>query len=495
MPAFVALLFVAAAAMLPPAAVASASDHDSVAQAFLYSALMIATLAGFAAIAGQSFRRAKGAADFLMGLLAAYIFLPVVLALPVAGALRDTSFINAYFEMLSAFTTTGASYYLPERLVPSIHLWRGIVGWLGGLLTWVTAMAILAPLDLGGFEVSSEARLQADGQTAPIIGEGVRPVERVRRAVRQLAPIYAFLTGLLWLALVITGAAPLPASVQAMATMSTSGIALPGHAAGGRVAEAFIALFLIFALTRRAFLPGDAAGYLGRIRRDREVRLALFALVIVTTLVFLRHWLGALEVDRLGNPGLALRALWGNLFTALSFLTTTGFVSADWDAARTWSGLPTPGLVLIGLCLMGGGVATTAGGIKLLRVYALYKHSARELGKLVHPHSVAASGRLGRRIRREGAYIAWIFFMLFVVALAACMAALGVVGIDFEAAMVLSISALTTTGPLAEAALADPIIYADLALGPRIVLSCAMIVGRLELLVLLALINPSFWRN
>jgi trk system potassium uptake protein TrkH len=130
--------------------------------------------------------------------------------------------------------------------------------------------------------------------------------------------------------------------------------------------------------------------------------LAGFAVVVLPTLLFMRHWLGALEVETVANFGDALQALWGSAFTVLSFLTTTGFVSDSWVAAQTWSGLQTPGLLLVGLVLMGGGVATTAGGVKLLRVYALYKHGVREMAKLIYPHSVGGAGRLGRRIRREG---------------------------------------------------------------------------------------------
>ena len=82
--------------------------------------------------------------------------------------------------------------------------------------------------------------------------------------------------------------------------------------------------------------------------------------------------------------------------------------------------------------MMGGGVATTAGGLKLMRIYALYKHGTREIERLLHPHSVAGAGRLGRRIRREGAYIAWVFFMLFLMSLAAVMLALAATGARFS---------------------------------------------------------------
>ena len=144
---------------------------------------------------------------------------------------------------------------------------------------------------------------------------------------------------------------------------------------------------------------------------------------------------------------------------------------------------------------MGGGVATTAGGLKLLRVYALYKHGAREIERLVHPHSVAGAGRLGRRIRREGAFVAWIFFMLFLASIAAVMLALTATGLPFEQALMLAIAALSTCGPLAGVAGTEPVIYLALGDPAKIVLAAAMILGRMETLVFMAVFNPAFWRS
>lgn len=259
--------------------------------------------------------------------------------------------------------------------------------------------------------------------------------------------------------------------------------------------EMLIFVFFLFAISRRTYSSGVGREFRERLMKDREIRLALFAGIVLPTLLFARHWLGALEVDELADANAALAALWGSVFTVISFLTTTGFVSESWGAARAWSGLSTPGLLLVGLVLMGGGVATTAGGVKLLRVYALYKHGVREMGKLIYPNSVAGAGRLGRRIRREGAYIAWVVFMLLVISIAVVMIALAATGLDLEAATILAIATLTTTGPLAEVAGGAPIDYFTLTDAAKLIAAAAMVVGRIETLVLIALFNPSYWRD
>ncbi|MCB2123923.1 MAG: TrkH family potassium uptake protein, partial [Rhodobacteraceae bacterium] len=173
----------------------------------------------------------------------------------------------------------------------------------------------------------------------------------------------------------------------------------------------------------------------------------------------------------------------------------TGFESAGWAAARSWSGLATPGLILAGLAVIGGGVATTAGGVKLLRVYALYRHGEREIERLVHPSSIGGAGVSARRLRRQGAQMAWVFFMLFAISIAVTMLALSLSGLDFERTTVLSVAALSTTGPLATVAGSSPIDWALLDAWAKSVLAAAMVLGRLETLAIIALLNPDFWRS
>ena len=219
---------------------------------------------------------------------------------------------------------------------------------------------------------------------------------------------------------------------------------------------------------------------------------ALSSLFITQTIA---EWIAALDVETPAAFGPVLHSLWGSLFTALSFLTTTGFESASWDDARHWSGLGTPGLILAGLAITGGGIATTAGGVRLLRVYALLRHGERELNKLVHPASIAGGGPTARKLRREGAYIAWIFFMLFAMSIAVVMMAVSLTGLAFEPATIMSIAALSNTGPLAAFAADTPLSWADLGDATKFVLAAAMVLGRLETLAIIALFNPEFWRG
>lgn len=489
----------AALLMFLPAADAMMRDDTSVARAFFYSGFLglVLVFAVGLAMSGPR-RRPSSDTQNLFSLLLAYLFLPFYLAVPFHEATGNTTFLNAWFEMVSSLTTTGATLFgVPGRIVDSLHLWRALVGWAGGLLIWVSASAVLAPLSLGGFEVTARAE---PGQDDTLQGRFQRasPARRLAQASVTLGVVYAGLTGALWIILMMGGERAFVALVHAMSTLATSGISPIGglqNGASGFAGEFAVFLFLLFALSRLTFSSDTITTARPGVMHDPEFRLGMLLVLGVPLLLFLRHWLAAYDVDATGDAMQALRALWGAVFTVLSFLSTAGFESADWQAARDWSGLGTPGLILLGLSLVGGGVATTAGGVKLLRVYALYLHGRREIERLVHPSSVGRATGPGRRIRKQGAYIAWIFFMLFAMSLTFVTALLGVFGQGFEAALILAISGLSTTGPLVQVAADTPIALNDLSAGAKVVYGGAMVLGRLETLALIALVNPSFWRD
>lgn len=436
--------------------------------------------------------------SLLLSLVGVYLLLPIGLALPVAEAVPGLSFRNAYFEMVSSITTTGATVFdLPDRIAPTIHLWRALVGWLGGFLIWVSAIAILAPLRLGGFEVVLTADQVGGDRKLGRTASETTPMQRIWRYTLDLAPIYGLLTLALWLCLLFVGEEPFLAVCHAMATLSTSGISPAtnlGSTQSALLGEITIFVFLIFALSRSMFAQDMPTPMIRRKYQDPELRLAFVIVFSVPLVMFMHHWVAVLEITSPVPLSGTVEAYWGAIFTTLSFLTTTGFISESWPEAQNWSGLSTPGLILMGLALIGGGVATTAGGVKLLRVYALYKHGQLELSRLVHPSMIASPGNPARRIRRDSAYVAWLYFMIFALSVAAIMTTLSLFNIDFETGVILTVAALSNTGPLTAVAGETPIALAQLDVRAQMVLSAAMVMGRLETLAIIALLNPDFWR-
>lgn len=534
LPLMVILAGIGCAAMLIPAAHALAlRDHD-IARNFFYAGvlgLVLVALAGLATAGeGAAPGTARQARAHLLTMLGTFTLLPLLLAIPFNESVRDTGLFNAWWEMVSALTTTGATLYDPGRLAPSLHLWRALVGWMGGFFMLVTAISILAPLKIGGFEVMAApggreevltrlpgGRVVGRGmRLAPRAGESADAGARLMRFARLTAPIYAGITLALWVGLMIAGDPALVGLCHAMSTVSTSGItpvagpvagvltgpAAPGLTAhSGHLGEALIALALVMALSRRLW-PGETEllRVTPRTRDDPELRLAAVIVLAVPAVFFLRHFVALLESPHDAEaPWQAFvqagRMIWAAGFTALSFLTTTGFEAQDFAVVRGWSGLSAPGLVLAGLAIVGGGVATTAGGVKLLRTVALMMHGRTELDRLIHPAIVPGGGRMARRLRSEGAYLAFIFFMLFAMAIAVVMGLIALTQLPFIESMMLAIAALSNTGPLAGVAGVISGTWAEIPFWAKPVLAGAMVVGRLETLAILALFNPELWRN
>ncbi|KGJ04797.1 trk system potassium uptake protein TrkH [Paracoccus halophilus] len=534
LPLIVILAGIGSLAMLVPGLYAHALDQHKVGTIFVSSSglfLLLSAILGLATAGRPEGPRARSALLTMLGTMA---LLPAMLAVPFAMSLPDTGYLNAWWEMVSSLTTTGASLYSADLLAAPLHLWRATVGWLGGLFMLTAAVALLAPLRVGGFEIlsspygrserfqrlpqSAEAAFLPGYVVAPTHRSGlVGPVFRMMRAGQLVLPLYGGLTLLMWVLLLMIGEPGLIALTRAMGTLSTSGISPvtgPAGQSSGILGEVVIFLFLIPALSRRFWPGGNELSTGGGWIEDPELRMAAGVVLLVSLALFARHFVGAIDVSPTGAAGVletldsAASAAWGGIFSALSYLTTTGWNSVEWQGARNWSGLSSPGLMLAGLAMMGGGVATTAGGVKLLRVYALARHGEREMEKIVHPDSIAGGGMMARRLRREGAYLAFIFFMLFASSIAVVVMLISIQEIEFDSATILSIAALTNTGPLAGAIPLTPTFqgsagmagapwegWAGLPAATKAILAGAMIVGRVETLAILALFSPEYWRR
>lgn len=169
-PLILVLAGLTALMMFLPAIDAAMRGNSQVGRAFFYSGGLglVAVVCLGLAIANRVARREPTDVRNLASLLLAYLLLPLYLALPFYLGVRNTTFLNAWLEMVSSLTTTGATMFdAPGRIKESLHLWRGLVGWAGGLLIWISAFAVLAPLSLGGFEVTVRAE---PGQDDAVLG-------------------------------------------------------------------------------------------------------------------------------------------------------------------------------------------------------------------------------------------------------------------------------------------------------------------------------------
>jgi len=493
-PFFLKMGFVMAAAMLVPAVFAAVQGDYFSFRMFFYSAVLGAFGFGLLALALSNQRLENSGFDQLIQIGAVFAILPVFLAVPVFELGGGIPFRVAFLDMVSALTTTGLVVYDANSVPDTVHFWRALVAWIGGGLIWVIAASVLAPLNLGGYEVSQAGRNIG-------LSHGLTDVDRARllgRSVAMMVPPYVFLTLMLWSLLTLTGSTGLVSFIHALSVISTSGIAGPvpfSQADSGFLGEATVLFFWIFAISHVVYQHERFSLHKRQIFHDPEFRMAAILVAMVSGALFVRHWFATLGDTGGGDIIQALQALWGGMFTVASFLTTTGYVSEFWGTAQQWSGLETPGIVFMGMALIGGGFATTAGGVKLIRVYALYQSVLREFDRMEHPSSVGQSRGVSRNDLRKGGFIAWVFFMLFVVAIALFTMIFSLLGQEFEHAITFAIATLTTTGPILQMSALGDWVLKELSLLSTLAASIAMILGRLEILVVLALVSPSAWRR
>lgn len=500
-PLFAPALGVLAATMLVPAAHALALGDERVARAFLYAGIATGFASAILWVALSGRRLDESAQGELATLLAAWVALPLFAAAPLVLLVPWLGIVGGWFEMLVCLTTTGSTLFgSPEALPPSLHLWRGVVAWLGGLMTLMAAYVILAPRRMGGFEVmtasSSAAHVVAGDVRLAVLGAQTPPAaDRVVRAARAIVPAYVAATAVLVIAFGAAGGVSLASAVHALGIVSTSGVSplADGFAGAPSYAvEAIAAVALVVVATSRLFGAASRVGRSVPWRRDPELRLMAALVALATAILFARHWTAALTLE---NPegADALEALWGAAFTALSYLTTTGFESAAWESARAWAGLSNPTLVLLGLCAIGGGAATTAGGLKLVRAAALLRHGVREIDRLAQPSAVRGSGGDLGGVLSEGAFLGWAFIMLYAGAIFGVALALATTGLTFEVSLIGAISAVSNTGPAFAAVAPGHGDYSLLGDAQRLILGAGMVLGRIETLAVIALMRPEAW--
>ena len=185
-PAFVILLLVASALMLVPAMQAVHLRNWPVARGFADHAIFFALFGVILGLATMNRKVRVPARYHLLTLLLTYLLLPLVLAAPLVSLTPGIGLGGGYFEMLSCLTTTGATLFDQPRLLPEpLHLWRALVGWMGGLLVLTTAFAILAPLNLGGFEIGQSGSGRPEGVRSGTVDEASRRIFAYSGASRR----------------------------------------------------------------------------------------------------------------------------------------------------------------------------------------------------------------------------------------------------------------------------------------------------------------------
>lgn len=479
-------------ALFVPAILSVLNEAYHMARSFFYGGLIIVILVGLISTArGQQRVRERGTYHYLREILLCYMLLPVALAIPFQEALGSISFVNAYFEMLSAMTTTGASTLSAVQSQDQvILLWRGLVAWLGGGFIWVAALYVFLPLGIGGYELRSYTVLS---QIQMKTGHD----SKLPRILRSVFYLYVGVTFVIWLLFLMTNIPVEVAFLRAMALVSTSGITgahLP--VLQQQLGEMISFVALLFIVTR-AFLPSAVAMQKDPSDRRVYIELRLFVILIAGLggIAVLYHllWSYALAVP----PALTdvFQLIWGQVYTFASYGASYGEVSQYWANSTDFSGQRTTYIVLLGLAAIGGGAATACGGFKLLRLYVLAIAFRQEIEQATLPNLVPRQDLVRFNLSEAAPRAAWVFVMMFLMAIALVTISFGYLGVGFEASIIFAVSALSTTGPMLEFSQEIGRDIASSSDAVKLVYCVAMLAGRFEMLAILTLFSPNLWRR
>jgi len=386
------------------------------------------------------------------------------------------SFTDAFFETMSGFTTTGSSILNNIEAIPhGLLFWRSLTQWLGGMGFIVLSIAILPILGIGGMQLFVA---EVPGPTK----DKIHP--RVRETAKRLWGIYVILTAAETLLLLVGGMNFFDAINHSFTTMATGGFSTK-QASIAYFTSPFIHYVIIFFM----FLAGmnfslhyfSMHGQFKKVTENEEFKFYTFLVVAFTIVIsiglFNTHHFGIETTFR------------DSLFQVTSMITTTGFVTADYEL---W-GVFYHTLFFL-MLFIGGSAGSTGGGVKSVRHLLLIKNSTLELRRLIHPRAVIPVRYNGTSVGKDIIFNVMAFLLFYIAIFVFSTIVMTMVGLDFLTAMGSVATCLGNVGPAIEG-VGPTDNFANIPDLGKWILSFLMMLGRLELFTVLIIFSPAFWKK
>ena len=470
-----AILLIEALAMAPSLAI-SLLYGDGDALALLSSMALLAALGfpawRFAHPREQNLRAREG---FLVVALS-WVLLSAFGALPFVISGLIPNYIDAFFEAVSGFTTTGATVLGNfEGLPRGVMFWRSFTHWIGGMGVLVLTLALL-PQMTG--RSSHLVRAESPGPSLSKI------VPKMGDTAKILYLIYGVLTVIELAALIIAGMSPYDAAIHAMGTAGTGGFSNYGSSIGAfdsAVIDAIITFFMVLFGINFALFYRVLVGSWRDALRSEELRwyLALFAgSTLFVSLMILPQY------------GTFLNALRYGSFQVATIMSTTGYATADFNL---WP-QAVKALIVV-LMFIGSCAGSTAGGIKVVRVGILCKLGRREVRRTFQPRKVQVVRFEGKGVEENRLTQVSVFFFVYVLLVLVGMFLVSLEGLyDLETNFTAVLTCISNVGPgLGHVGPVEN--FSGYGPFAKVVLSLLMLAGRLELFPILVLFHPSAWRK
>ncbi len=441
---------------------------------YIYT-IIIATVI---AIALWGFKPESNAVYAREGLVSAglsWIIISAIGALPFVFSKQLPTFADAFFETVSGFTTTGSSVFKNSELVnKALLLWRSITQWIGGMGVLVFIMAV-SPLA----EKSSMHIMRAE-VPGPRFGK-LAPKMRTSSAISYM--IYIALTVILIVLLLAGGMSFYDSVNHAFTTAATGGFSVKALSIGqynNLYFEIVLGIFMLLFATNFSFFFLILARKFKSAFKISEVWV-FYAIVTFAVITI------SLDIQDL--YGGFFGGLRHAFFQVSSIITTTGFSSTDFALWPAYSKLVLLAVMLIGAC-----ASSTGGGLKVVRVMALVKASFLEILKMLSPRSTVKVKIGGEAVDKQSVYLVFVYFFIYMVVIAVATIAVSLNGFDIESSVSAAITCIGNTGP-ALAKFGPMENFMALSGFTKLILSMAMLIGRLEIFPMIIIFIPETWRK
>ena len=412
--------------------------------------------------------------SFAWAATAAFGALPYLLS----GALDSPT--AAFFESMSGFTTTGATVFSDIEALPhGVLFWRSLTHWLGGMGIIVLVVAILPFLGVGGMQLF---RAEVPGPTP----ERLRP--RIAQTAKLLWLVYMGLTVVQTLLYLGGGLDLFDAVTHTFGTLATGGFSTRNAsiAAFPSPYVQYVTILFMYLAGLNFTLHFRAATGRFDYWKDEEWRFLTLVILGAASVLTAATWSSGIYEPGFGGLERAVR---NALFQVVSITTTTGYVTADYEA---W--VPAGQVVLFLLMFVGGMAGSTGGSVKAVRVLLVLKQTGVELRKHLHPKAILLA-RVGRRAVKEDVLANVVgFVILYALLFLAGTAAMAFLGMDLLTAVGASAATVGNIGPgLGDVGPVDN--YGWMSSPALGILSFLMLVGRLEIYTVLLLFHPETWKR
>lgn len=465
--------YVLALLLIPLAIALYYGDGD--AKSFVYTILIGAPIA-FALSSIKIKRQAIYAKEGFLIVGLAWIIISAIGALPFVINGSIPSFIDAFFETVSGFTTTGATILTEiEGLPRGILFWRSFTHWIGGMGFLIFMLALIPSMGSNSIHLlKAESPGPSPGKIVP----------KIKDTAKILYLIYFAFTLVEAFLLMLAGMNLYDAAIHAMGTAGTGGFSNMNAsvaAFNSPVIEWIITIFMIifginFALYFQ-LLRGNIKGFF------KNEELKYYLIIILASVILI-----TCNVLNLNNGDVVLSIRQAS-FQVSSIVTSTGFATVDYNFWPTLSKL-----IIIMLMFVGAMAGSTGGGIKTVRIVIMLKAIKREINKIIHPKRINSVKIDGRAVEEETIHGVFLFIGAYIVI---CLIAIFIISFDNFDVTTTVTSVITTmsnigpglemVGPAGNFAAFSPL--------SKIVLSFCMLAGRLEIYPMIVLFSPSIWRK